>query len=398
MQFFDYIDAQKTRTPKGLSWLKSKYGGLDQSTLMFEMQAVQKMHCTIWLEGIREIVSAKEANVKFIVTDHPVTVYNYACLPNAVESQYPDDPPIAWKASQTIFPLDKDHCLILTNYEYGSDPNLKHPKTNRTNARNFAETMVRTNAWIRTRSLTDREVQELNFVLKSRARRFVAAAEKDWLYPEKDESISWESVRETLLPPANKIYEFGGEMFAGFADGSTYFQDAFGRTTPELEFLKKQLPSSGPGANDLCPCGQGRKYKRCCKGLTPAQRPSWEVRSIRERNMLFYNCLNNILGFNEGKDWDDIRRDLSSDQVRDIHEAFGLIWPVDTDIVSLLPKPDKRLRAVYTGIIDVFTFARFATGATLYFDELLQNPFMNPQGTLRNSVQYSILLSSDSKP
>ncbi|HXH25755.1 MAG TPA: SEC-C metal-binding domain-containing protein [Vicinamibacterales bacterium] len=28
------------------------------------------------------------------------------------------------------------------------------------------------------------------------------------------------------------------------------------------------------GRNDLCPCGSGRKYKRCCQGKTPGARSS----------------------------------------------------------------------------------------------------------------------------
>ena len=47
------------------------------------MQGIRMMHCTIWSEGVREIVSAETANVKFIVSDHPVTIYNHACGPSA---------------------------------------------------------------------------------------------------------------------------------------------------------------------------------------------------------------------------------------------------------------------------------------------------------------------------
>ena len=46
-EFFGYIDAQKARTPKGLSWIRQHYAGLDQNALMQEMQSVRNMHCTI---------------------------------------------------------------------------------------------------------------------------------------------------------------------------------------------------------------------------------------------------------------------------------------------------------------------------------------------------------------
>jgi len=376
---FKYVDTQISRTPKGLTWLKERYAGLDQLSLMQEMQAVQQMNCTIWLEGVREIVSAKDAHIKFIISDHPVTVYNFACPQDADICQYPNDPPVAWKASQTIFPLDRDHCLILTNLEYANAPDLADPTQNRTNARNFGGTFARTDAWIRERSLTDREVQNINFLIKSRARRYIAATQKEWLYPEKDECITWASVKQTLLPPVNKLYEFGGDMFFGFADGRKHFQDAFGRTTPDHDFLKKDLPKKEPGPNDACPCGRGRKYKKCCRDLAAEQRPAWDIMSVRQRNMMFYAGLNRILGFDDGKDWDDLRRELSDEQVKSLHELFGLLWPADTEILRLLPKPDHRLRAIYTGAIDILTLFRFATGSTLYFDEVfIQHPFPNP--------------------
>lgn len=71
--FFEYLDIQKIRTPKGLQWLRAQYPRLSQNELMREMQGVRMMNCTIWTEGVREIVSAEEAGTKFIVSDHPVT-------------------------------------------------------------------------------------------------------------------------------------------------------------------------------------------------------------------------------------------------------------------------------------------------------------------------------------
>ena len=64
--FFTYIDTQKVRTPKGLAWIGQHYSSLNQTELMIEMQSVRAMHCTIWTEGVREIVSAKKSNFKLI--------------------------------------------------------------------------------------------------------------------------------------------------------------------------------------------------------------------------------------------------------------------------------------------------------------------------------------------
>ena len=51
--FFEYLDAQKLRTPKGLDWIRSKYAKLSQVELMMEMQGLRTRHCTMWAEGVK---------------------------------------------------------------------------------------------------------------------------------------------------------------------------------------------------------------------------------------------------------------------------------------------------------------------------------------------------------
>ncbi|MBK9131266.1 MAG: DUF4238 domain-containing protein [Gammaproteobacteria bacterium] len=375
--FFSYIDTQKIRTPKGLAWISKHYPQLSQLQLMIEMQSLRNMHCTIWTEGVREIVSAEKSSLKFIISDHPVTIYNYACPPESQECIYPDDPPIAFKGSQTIFPLDRDHCLILTNLEYAENADA-NPLENRTNARNFGNSLVRTDAFIRSRFLSEEEVRKLNFIVKKRARRYIAAPERDWLYPEKDIQSDWSALRKTFLPPKGEMFHFGGEIYVGHKDGSTYYQDAFGRTTGDVPYLKKKKKEE-PGPNDSCVCGSGKKYKKCCRDKDPSQRPASDVLSIRERNLIFCRKVKDTLGLYDGKTWDDVRKELDEDKVKDIYEFFGGLWPVDTDVVSLLPKPDGTLRALYTGLIDPRTISHFAMNGVLYFDEILiQSPFINP--------------------
>ena len=65
-----------------------------------------------------------------------------------------------------------------------------------------------------------------------------------------------------------------------------------------------------------------------------------------------YRGVYDILGFNDGKNWDDVRRELSNDQIVDIHQLYWALWPIKTDIFSLLPRPDETLRIVYTGVLD----------------------------------------------
>lgn len=378
-KFFTYIDSQKIRTPKGLDWIKAHYSSLDQGDLMEEMQAIKNLHCTLWMEGVREIVSAENSAVKFIISDHPVTVYNHACPPDSKHCAYPNDPSIVLKGTQTVFPLNKDYCLILTNLEYAEDPENEDPLGKRTNPRLVRQSMVRTDAFIRSRSLNDNEVTAINLILKSRSRRYIAAAKEDWLYPEQAPVSDWSGLKSVLLPPENELYQYGGEMYVGYKDGRTYYQDAFGRTLPENKYLKKTRKNEKIGRNYPCGCGSGKKYKKCCIDVPERSRTTWDVLSIRERNLVLYNRVEDILGLNKGKSWDDVRRELSNEIITKIHKLYGSLWPRETDIFSLFPRPDNSLRALYTGMLDPRVVIYFALGSVPYFDEILiQHPFVNP--------------------
>jgi hypothetical protein len=379
MRFFEYLNAQKLRTPKGLDWIKSKYPQLTQVDLMVEMQALRQMHCTMWSECVREIVSAANSDIKFIVTDHPVTIYNAAYPPSSTACKYPEDPAIELKGSQTIFALDANHCLILTNLEYAKSRGSVDLRAPRTNPRYGGQSMVRTDAFVRSRKLDAAQVVSINHVLKARANRYLAAGDKAWLFPEKETSQPWEAIAETLRPPADELWHFGGEMFIGYKDGTTHYQDAFGRTSTAHKYLAKKRPPGPVERNAVCGCGSGHKFKNCCEGIPVRDRPSWDVFSIRERNLMFSRAVQDTLGLRQaGKTWEDVRREITDDQVRQIHEAFDSLWPPDTDLVALLPRPNSRVsRAVFVGIVDPRTIVILVASWLAYFDEIvIPNPFI----------------------
>ena len=378
--FFEYLGAQKLRTPKGLDWINAHYSLLDQSGLMREMQHLLTLNLTIWSEGVREIVSAKESDVKFIITDHPVTGYNAACPPDASACRYPNEPAVQWNGTQTIFPLDAEHCLILSHLDYANRLAGLALLADRQNARHLGRTLVRTDAWIRSRSLSREQVVTINYLLKTRARKHVAAPVQDWLYPEKEYAGDWSEIGEVLRPPANELWHFGGEMYVGYEDGSTDYQDPYGRTSGSHEYLKK-TPQSAPiedGAE--CGCGSGCSFAACCKDIPEAHRPTWSVASIRERNLMFIGKVNNILGLDSGKSWNDVRAELNDEHVAQIYRCLQALWPADTNFRELWPRPDPRIfRAVYMGCIDPRTVVTSVLAWTSYFDEVvLLNPFINP--------------------
>lgn len=376
--FFEHIDAQKLRTPKGLDWLRQHYPFLDQNQLMQEMQGVRLMHVTLWTEGVREIVSAEDSEVKFLISDHPVTVYNPAVSPDDPRCAYPNDPEIAWKASQTLYPLDQNFCLILTNLEYAQDPGLPDRCLKRTSARNFRRSLISTHELIRTRRLNAHEVSQINFILKARATRYIAAGREEWLYPERIVKPNWASLRSPLLPPEDELGQFRGEIYVRYEDGRVGYQDALGRSEPTPDFLLKSPTDAPRSPRDPCGCGSGRRFRDCCAAVPAQLRPSWSECSIRERNILHVRAIIGILGLGGGKDWIAARKDLDDEKIARIYRAFRGLWPLDTDLIALLPKPDGRLRALYTGIVDPRLIGEYAIGASTYFGEILvQNPFVH---------------------
>lgn len=377
--FFEYLDSQKLRTPKGLAWIKSRYASLDQTQLMVEMQGLRFIHCTMWTEGVREIVSASESDVKFIISDHPVTVYNAATPPESAGCAYPSDPSAEWIGTITVFPLDADSCLILSHLEYAKNPGTSNLTTPRTNARFRGESLVRTDAFIRTRKLSRQDVIAINQLIKSRAGRYVAAANKEWLFPEKSYAGAWADIASVLLPK-DELWRFGGEIYVGHDDGSTRYQDAFGRSSGSHRYLRRKRPVTKPGPNEACGCGSGRKYKICCRNLPVTDRPTWEVYGLRERNLMLCRAAQEVLGLTAGKTWDDVRREISDEHVVEIHRLLASLWPVDTDLSELLPRPDEsRFRALYLGPSDPRNVEMSVLALLPYFDEVVVcHPFVNP--------------------
>jgi hypothetical protein len=375
--FFEHMAAQKLRTPKGLDWIRSCYGALSQVDLMVEMQALRVMHCTMWAEGVREIVSAQDSDVKFIVTDHPVTVYNPALDRTSARCSYPQDPAVAALGTQTVFALDANTCIIFTHLQYAQQPDLKDLTALRTNARHLGSGMTRTDTFIRERRLTRDEVITINHLLKSRARRYVAAADKAWLYPERQFKGDWAQIAQVLLPKAD-LWRFGGETYVGYKDGTHGYWDQHGRTSKAHEYLARKSGRKNIGANDFCGCGSAYAYKNCCQRLPPAERPPWDVYSLRERNLMLCNAVQGILGLDEGATWQHVQRNLSDEQVRRIHRVFAGLWPEDTDLASLLPRPNpKVLRSVYLGFSDPRTVEAAVLGWLPFVDEIvLLNPFL----------------------
>jgi hypothetical protein len=81
------------------------------------------------------------------------------------------------------------------------------------------------------RMLTETEVREINFIIKSRALRYLAAAKEDWLYPERHVNKSdWhEFGHGYLLMPDPRSTKYAGETIIMYKGGRSVAIDSFGR-------------------------------------------------------------------------------------------------------------------------------------------------------------------------
>lgn len=61
--------------------------------MLLAMRNLYQFHTTMWMEGVWEILRARESPTKFIVTDEPVTFFNRRGFPS--ELKYPRCPILA---------------------------------------------------------------------------------------------------------------------------------------------------------------------------------------------------------------------------------------------------------------------------------------------------------------
>lgn len=78
-----YMSTQKLRTPKGLGWLADRLQTTDAQVALRAMLQLRDLHSAIWTECVWQIADTTDSETKFIVSDHPVTVYNRASGPRS---------------------------------------------------------------------------------------------------------------------------------------------------------------------------------------------------------------------------------------------------------------------------------------------------------------------------
>jgi hypothetical protein len=215
---------------------------------MTTLRQIGEMHVTTWAESVWEVVEAPAPDVGFIITDHPVTVYNLKANPGSRFVRYPVEPPIELLGSRTIFPLDARHCLILSNQEFVENPSASTCFKSRSNPRSFDFTFFSPLHVVRGRSLSPDQVQSINFMLKKQALRYIAAQEEEWLDPENQlQASDWASLDSLLQPKKVTLIK---SIRASFSDGRQVAVDRLGRpiTDPkviaEMDELDRRIGNS----------------------------------------------------------------------------------------------------------------------------------------------------------
>ena len=239
--FLLFMSVQKIRTPKGLSNLSSISEAKNKNQLLINMKILHKMHCALWTECVWSIVDASKSDTKFIISDNPVTVYNPSCFPLSAGCRGNKDPGIWLNGTQTIFPLSLNKALILTNLSWVRNPH-GNPLKKRPHSQMFRPAMFKFTDIQTGRMLSEIDVITINYIMKKRARRYLAAAKKEWLYPEKViKNNHWDKIgRSYLLMPDPRSIPFSSEIIIGYDDKRADAFDEYGRKPWHDEYMDKE--------------------------------------------------------------------------------------------------------------------------------------------------------------
>jgi Protein of unknown function (DUF4238) len=235
-----YMDAQRFRTPRGLDHLRAITDVQDHNSTLLVMRRAFQFHITMWMEGVWEIVRARQSPTKFIVTDEPVTFFNRRAFPS--ELTYPEDVGLGYAGTRTLFSLSMDACLIITHTQLVRDPWL-NPTKPRVNARSYQPTLMDLRGIQFGRELEEDEVLRINYILKRRATRYIAATEEEWLYPERRVSTTdWSKLDNDwfLIPHLYKV-PFTREIIVGSIDGPSWAMDEYGRQPTNPKYRDENL-------------------------------------------------------------------------------------------------------------------------------------------------------------
>ncbi|KTC89117.1 DUF4238 domain-containing protein [Legionella drozanskii] len=267
--FIDFMSTQRLRTPKGLGYFQKLIKISDQNELLKKIEELQRLFGAIWSESQWCILDASQSNIKFIISDHPVTTYNKQCFPGSKYCLSFNDPDIRFLGTHTIFPLNFNKLLVLTNNGWFRNPYQKplkyreNPHYVRNSFFNFQDIQIG-------RQLSELEVSQINYIIKNRAFRYIAAAKEEWLYPEsKLSNTYWPNFgKDFLLMPDPRSSLISSGPLISYFDGRIDAYDIYGRKPHDQRYEDQKLKKKESEAFKAFRGDYARKFGPRRRGLT----------------------------------------------------------------------------------------------------------------------------------
>ena len=60
---------------------------------------------------------------------------------------------------------------------------------------------------------------------------------------------------------------------------------------------------------------------------------------------MLFTGISKILGITEDRDWVTVRREITDEKIKDVYGLYDALWPRETNLMAMLPKPDGEARA-----------------------------------------------------
>lgn len=147
------------------------------------------------------------------------------------------------------------------------------------------------------------------------------------------------------------------------------------------------------GRNDYCPCGSGKKYKKCCIDKKDWNKINnseehWKVHAtIKERNIQFLAYLWNILDMPKDFTLLEYKEKFTDDVIQKIYSAILKVWPTDSDIMTILGNISENVSGIYIGDYESGYIEKGIIRHCLYADKILIiDPLLYPRPELQDQI------------
>jgi hypothetical protein len=252
MNLTEFMDIQKLRTPRGLAQIRTRLAQIgaiagDNNRVINLMLGRRRINCTVWTEAYWEMFSVEpDSPSHFLLSDEPVTLYNMDCFPASPICAFPNDPHAFWRGTRVLYPLSPNRLLVLSHKEHMDDPRRSKARQDRRNARSFGESIASYTHIKNSRTLKPEDVAKVNYILRARASRFVASANRDDLFPEAVVGTPYWPDLDTIFHSEYPSFMTGEKVMVRYEDGTILHENAFGERDVVPGWFVRQQEAKRP--------------------------------------------------------------------------------------------------------------------------------------------------------